>query len=305
MKRLLVLLLVSLFVIGCTGRSNSNQKRHSRRAKTEKAVSDKRSGRNKKDKQGRKTPITPKVNNDTIVMVVPLQPDNDVIQNNENEIIISASKMMKPVVHKDNLPQPPSIKFDKPTDVCSREEYVEKFNFHGKWISLIIACDYDNPTVRNNSVALASMSPGSFNLGQICDVFDFCYQNWSYVNDPITEYYAKASETIKNRLNGDCDDFAILVCSMLLSIGGEARINLAYNEDKGHAFTEVNIGTTNRNEVENYIRARYGNTELWYREEGENWWLNLDWQGRYPGAKYWDYKRGQCINILRRTYEDL
>jgi hypothetical protein len=154
-------------------------------------------------------------------------------------------------------------------------------------------------------VALVSISPGTFNLGQICDIFDFCYENWSYVNDPIArDYYAKASETLKNGLNGDCDDFAILVCSMILAIGGESRISFAYKGDDGHAFAEVNIGKTSREDVEKYLLARYGNAELNHKEEGDDWWLNLDWWAKHPGGEYYEGKKGARIYIIDEYLEE-
>lgn len=240
-------------------------------------------------------------------MIVPIPEENrsDFYKENK-EIVFPSSKELKPVVHNKDLPSPPKIEFLRPTNVYSREEYINYHDITGEMKDLIIACDYDNTTVRNNAVALVSISPGSFNLGQICDVFDFCYMNWSYVNDPIArDYHAKASETLKNGLNGDCDDFAVLVCSMLLAVGGEARISFAYNEKDGHAFAEVNIGETPREDVEKYLLARYGVAELNHREEDGDWWLNLDWWGKYPGAKYWDYKNGTCFNIIRNTYQEL
>lgn len=301
---------------GCTGRSKSSQRARSRRTATEKTHSKKRNTNNKRSHNQsnnnntviprtpkQKIPTPPQIIHDTIIMVVPMQPNNKLVKHNNSDIIIPSSKTMKPVVHKDNLPYPPKIEFQKPSYLYTREQYIENFNLNESMKDLIFACDYDNPTVRNNAVALVSISPGQFNLGQICDIFDFCYQNWSYVNDPLSsEYFAKSSETILNGLNGDCDDFAILMCSMIISIGGEARISFAYNDNTGHAFTEVNIGTTDRKAVENYLKARYGYNELWHKNDGENWWLNLDWQGAYPGAKYWDYNRGMCFNIIRNTY---
>ncbi|GHT47071.1 hypothetical protein AGMMS49965_24950 [Bacteroidia bacterium] len=172
---------------------------------------------------------------------------------------------------------------------------------------LIVACDYDNSTVRNTAVLLGGFSPGEFNLGQVCEIFDYGYNNWKYVNDPVTgDYFSRASETLKNGLNGDCDDFAILLCSMLLSIGGDARINFAYDASSGHAFTEVNIGKTNQSEVQRYLSARYNNAQMWHRKDSQgNIWLNLDWQAQYPGGKYWDYNRGTSFNIIRNMCEHL
>lgn len=106
----------------------------------------------------------------------------------------------------------------------------------------------DSLVLRNRQllvVANAGKNAGSYNLGQICDIFDYCYKTWKYVIDTkgneIVEY---GSNTITNGLNGDCDDFAVLICSMSLSIGGEARINYAYGQNGGRAFTELNIGKT-------------------------------------------------------------
>lgn len=253
------------------------------------------------------TQKTSKVNRDTIYMIVPVSPEEKKeFGKDDAEIVFPLAKKLKPLVHSGSLPVPPKILFSCPTNISTREEYINHHNITGTMKELISACDYDNFTVRNNAVALASLSPGDFNLGQICDIFDFCYGNWGYVNDPITrDYYAKASETLKNGLNGDCDDFATLVCSMILAIGGEARISFAYNDKDGHAFAEVNIGRTPRNDVETYLRARYGVADLNHKEEGNDWWLNLDWQGRYPGARYWDYNRGKCFNIIRNTCQEL
>lgn len=314
MKRFFYLLLITILITGCTGRSRSSQRARSRRATSENTSSRKRSKNNKQSrnqsnnktvpqKPEQKIPNEPQIIHDTIIMVVPMPYDNQSYQHNSNDIVIPSSKKLQLVKHKDNLPKPPKIAFQKPLYLYTREQYIENFYLNESMKDLIFACDYDDPTVRNNAVALVSMSPGQFNLGQICDIFDFCYQNWSYVNDPLSsEYFAKASETLKNGLNGDCDDFAILLCSMIISIGGEARISFAYNDNDGHAFTEVNIGTTDRKAVENYLKARYGYNELWHKNDGDNWWLNLDWQGACPGAKYWNYNRGMCFNIIRNTY---
>jgi len=247
------------------------------------------------------------VKHDTIYMVVPIPAEDEKEFGDENtEIVFPTTKQLKPLVHEKELPLPPKIEFSRPQNIYTREQYINYHEITGEMKDLIIACDYDNSTVRNNAVALVSISPGSFNLGQVCDIFDFCYMNWSYVNDPITrDYYAKASETLKNGLNGDCDDFAILMCSLVLAVGGEARISFVYKGEKGHAFAEVNLGTTNRGEVKEYLLARYGRDELHYKEEDGNWWLNLDWSGQYPGAEYWDYDNGTCFNIIRNIYKEL
>jgi hypothetical protein len=256
------------------------------------------------------TPPSKKQGTDTVFIVIPQEPNKPNVTPSGDDgmvIVVPTNKVLKLVVHKDNLPTPPQIVFNKPNYSHTREEYIKKFDITGDMKDLIVACDYDSKTVRNNAVALVATSPGSFNLGQICDIFDFCYSIWSYVNDPVTrDYYAKASESLRNGLNGDCDDFAILLCSMILSVGGEARISFAYGDGGGHAFTEVNIGKTNQGEVERYLKARYSYTEMWHKEDNKgNWWLNLDWQANYPGGQYYKYNRGTMFNIIQNIYQNL
>ena len=171
---------------------------------------------------------------------------------------------------------------------------------------LIASVDYNDATVRNRAVQLAGQSPGNFNIGQISNIFDFALKSWNYVNDPKgNDYFANASETLKNGLNGDCDDFAILVCAMILAIGGEARIVFAYGKEGGHAFAEVMIDQSNISGTVDYLRKRYKITgPVWHRtdKQGNNW-LNLDWFDPYPGGRYYDYNHGTTFYI-RQNYSE-
>lgn len=179
-------------------------------------------------------------------------------------------------------------------------------------------CNYTHPIVRNFAAQLAGQHPGEFNIAQVCDIYDYYKKNWKYVNDPQIrdnggkDYYAFASETIQNNLNGDCDDFAILICSSILAIGGEARLNTACDK-KGsscHAWAEVNIGTVDINEINRYLSIRYNIPGLKAqcrhkgRRDGDNKWLNLDWfsttigNGKYhPGGKYFDIGYGSTYYV--------
>jgi hypothetical protein len=177
---------------------------------------------------------------------------------------------------------------------------------------LVKACNYKEALVRNYAVQIAGKHPGNFNIGQVCDIFDHCYKNWKYVNDPSTvEYISKASETIENDLNGDCDDFAVLMCSLILSVGGEARVNYAWGPDGGHAFTEVNLGDIEDETVLKYIKDRYvslyfyGNDLNARRDKQGNIWLNLDWFAENPGGEYFDFDIGYTFYILQNFCEDI
>ncbi len=125
------------------------------------------------------------------------------------------------------------------------------------------ACDFNNPVVRNAAVqeAAKNRSIGSFNLGQTCNIFDYASKNWKYIDDPgVAEYVAKASETIQNGRHGDCDDFAVLLYSMIAAVGGDCRINYACNYWDGcHAYAEVFLGYgDNLDEIVEYLSFATG-----------------------------------------------
>ncbi|NBW60091.1 MAG: transglutaminase domain-containing protein [Crocinitomicaceae bacterium] len=226
-----------------------------------------------------------------------------------SNINFGSSSSYEPFIEiEEPIPPPPTIDFTvSKHEKKFLKELFKDCNLSGDKRQLVEACNYSNSRLRNKAVSIAGKDAGSYNLGQICDIFDHCYNNWKYVNDPkgneIVEY---ASNTISNGLNGDCDDFAVLVCSMVLSIGGEARINFAYGQNGAHAFTEVNIGKT---EVGDYISKRYervyDSSGIWTRTDKDgNKWLNLDWFAKHPGGKYFDYTHGTTFYIIQQYCND-
>lgn len=154
------------------------------------------------------------------------------------------------------------------------------------------ACDFNTPYTKSFANQLAARSAGNFHPGQICEIFNYCYKKWRYVNDPNgREYVARASETIASYLTGDCDDFAILIASCLLAVGADVCINTGSNNNGGHAFTEVDIANFNQDEVLEAIKNHcegYIIDKINTRQSGNHLWLNLDWQAAYPGGEYYD-----------------
>lgn len=171
-------------------------------------------------------------------------------------------------------------------------------------------CDYRNPAVRNYALSLIDpANEGEFNLGQVCDIYDKIRNSWIYINDPETyNYLAFASETINNGFRGDCDDYAILMAALLSSIGGEVRVTYGYNNESGHAYTEINLGKTNLDEAIAYLQWRYkDNVGEYYRKEDQehNNWINVDWfsEPASPGGKYFEETYGTHYYILQEFCE--
>jgi DNA-directed RNA polymerase subunit RPC12/RpoP len=164
--------------------------------------------------------------------------------------------------------------------------------------NVIAALDADHPTTRNTAVRIAAEEQGPFRLEQVARVWTHVRGRWRYVNDPRgNEYFARASETIENGFAGDCDDFSIVLASMLTAIGGDVRVVMMDGPEGGHAYTEVCVEEEPTVAVER-LRTHYRRTwdqylgrqrihEIHYRSSPQcRVWLNLDWNAGVPGGAY-------------------
>lgn len=111
--------------------------------------------------------------------------------------------------------------------------------------------------------------------------------NWKYVNDPLgMDYYSPPVESM-GLLAGDCDDYAILMASSVMAIGGEARVVISPN----HMYTEVKIGAVEDLDKISYaIRTLFPDEvaggKIHFHETGGNLWINFDYTGSYPGGPF-------------------
>lgn len=197
---------------------------------------------------------------------------------------------------------------DRPTPVFHGEESRAAFwtdDTEANLKMLEASCDYMTPYTKSFANQLAAKAPGNFSVEQVCEVFDYCYSHWSYVNDPNgQEYLARASESIASSLTGDCDDFAVLMASCILAIGGNANVICAFGNQGGHAYTEVDVTTFENGDIgyiRDVIRKRYPhlNIDVHTRDDKGRKWLNLDWQCSYPGGNYFEAStrlNHYCIN---------
>ncbi len=121
--------------------------------------------------------------------------------------------------------------------------------------------------------------PGKYNIYQVCAIFDNVKNEVKYISDPRGEdYWTGPDETLKV-MAGDCEDHAILLCSLTESIGGTTRMYLTDD----HAFATVFIGKQPADIVE-AIREYYGSVPVYYLRDEYGCWLILDpTAGLYAG----------------------
>jgi len=164
--------------------------------------------------------------------------------------------------------------------------------------------DLGNAYIADTAMTMAADYPGQYSINQISQIYNTMAQGgWFYYNDTTgSESYQNANRSlqrgkIKNTIGmGDCDDFAILMASLIQSIGGFSRVIFAYDYDnqKGHAYTELYLGngTSEVNETINWLKREYQIKYLpGINRTGDEIWLNLDWgndntKAAYPGGPY-------------------
>ncbi|MDD4651036.1 MAG: hypothetical protein PHQ34_02285 [Methanothrix sp.] len=161
--------------------------------------------------------------------------------------------------------------------------------------------------VHEAAVGIASKFSGDYTIEQICSIYstlksgDDILKGWSYVRDPRgKDYYNYANESLNAGAKsncigaGDCDDFAILMSSLVESIGGSTRIILARNNTTGgHAFAEVYLGNLSyrHNQIDaivGWLKDKYDTQEIYSHIDTEtnDVWLNLDWGADEKGTAH-------------------
>lgn len=164
------------------------------------------------------------------------------------------------------------------------EEQAPQFIFNPKGTFEILNEKIDpyDIEVRKMAAVSAKKYPGKYNIYQICSLFDDTKNNIQYISDPRgRDIWSPPCDTL-NVEAGDCDDYAILLASLVESIGGTTRIYLTDT----HAFAAVYIGNKeNTGEIVEAIGNYYGSVPVYYTTDEYGSWLMLDPTSNvYPGG---------------------
>lgn len=86
--------------------------------------------------------------------------------------------------------------------------------------------------LRNWAIAILSESGADGHDASIQAIYDWVKSNMQYVRDPHYNELIHSAEVLMQRyfagagLQGDCDDFTILICSLLLAVGIPAKVRM-------------------------------------------------------------------------------
>jgi hypothetical protein len=156
------------------------------------------------------------------------------------------------------------------------QEYEVRSNPKGLYDKVNDLVDPMDSAVRSQAVLLAKKYQGSYNVFQLCEIFNYIRDNVSYVNDPVGDnnYWSTPAETLM-LCAGDCEDQALLFSAMIGAISGTSRI---YMTDS-HAFAAAYMGNSEKKRDGVLIALdQYYGTELqyaWFKDD-LGYWLVID-----------------------------
>jgi WD40 repeat protein len=166
--------------------------------------------------------------------------------------------------------------------------------------------DLENQNIADTAMNMAAKYPGEYNINQVGEIYDTLAGRggWYYFNDPAdASRFQNANKTLqmgkmKDTIGlGNCNDFAILMASLIYSIGGSTRVIFAYDEKNktAHAYAELYLGEAGDPAVEKTFqwmeREYYPEKIVGFESSGNEIWLNLDWgtdstKAAHPGTSF-------------------
>lgn len=178
-----------------------------------------------------------------------------------------------------------------------------------KYVSSISkAIEPTNPQVQSYAmVAISQSHKGDYSIHQLCDVYDKLYKKWTMTNTPTDmENIAPASESVTT-LKGDSADYAVLMASLVESIGGTSRIIVAYDADgEAHVYAEAYFAESEKytQELIDTMALRYGYLWVnWHYDNTGECWINLDRTAKHPGGDLFESTRGELVVWSDGSYE--
>lgn len=147
-------------------------------------------------------------------------------------------------------------------------------------------CDKIDPydlSVREAAADAIRAHPGTYSIDQLFDIYDWTKQNIIYQNVPLAGIPYPSYETLITK-SGDCKNQAVLIASMVSSVGGNAKI--VADPDCVHAYAVVYFGSTDDLDVfTQAVYNHYGSdVSINYFTLDDGIWVIFDPAGgQYPG----------------------
>jgi transglutaminase-like putative cysteine protease len=142
----------------------------------------------------------------------------------------------------------------------------------------------DTGAVSSVVATVQNEQPGPYSVLQVTGAYEWVAGHIEYVTETSGDYWQSAEETLVLG-SGDCEDHAILLCSIIDALGGTARVNIIQE----HAFPTVYIGptasdlTSAQASVASYYGMAPSELNLTYLQDQDGYWMVADTTG-FPFA---------------------
>ncbi|KYK29589.1 MAG: hypothetical protein AYK23_01620 [Candidatus Proteinoplasmatales archaeon SG8-5] len=164
--------------------------------------------------------------------------------------------------------------------------------------------DYDEPTVlQATNEAVAGLGSG-YHIGKACAIFDYVDRTIVYTDDPTEDLWYEPEVCLLNRA-GDCEDYSLLIATMVHHAGGTARMYLT----EGHAFAAIFVGnsTAELQQAAVGVRSYYGSdVKLMAFHDETGYWMFADPLGsfHFGGLAVGAVPSADTALDLNATFED-
>ncbi|MCK5024000.1 MAG: hypothetical protein KAR56_00105 [Thermoplasmata archaeon] len=118
-------------------------------------------------------------------------------------------------------------------------DYDMEYNYRIYYERVNQLVDFNSENVASAAENATADFGTEYNIGKVCAIFNYLDDNCVYTEDPGGDKWYSPDELL-NSLEGDCEDYAMLIAAMVNEVGGTSRIYLTND----HAFATVYVGNS-------------------------------------------------------------
>ncbi len=124
-------------------------------------------------------------------------------------------------------------------ELAEAHENEMEYNYRMYYERVNALVDFNSENVASAAENATADLGTEYNIGKACAIFDYLVDNCVYTEDPDGDNWYSPDELLDS-LQGDCEDYAMLIAAMVNEVGGTSRVYLTND----HAFTAVYVGNT-------------------------------------------------------------
>ena len=164
-------------------------------------------------------------------------------------------------------------------ELTEPNDYDLEYNYRSYYKRVNELVDFDSENVSSAADEATEGMGNEYNIGKVCAIFDYLDENCVYTEDPGGDKWYSPDELLDS-MEGDCEDYAMLIAAMVEDIGGTSRVYLTND----HAFAAVYVGNTTDDfeQASDDVQAYYGaNVKTHAMVDETGYWMNVDPLGTF------------------------